>query len=128
MIRSIVLALIAVSTAFAEPRTWTDPTGRYRVQAELLNADAETAQLKIPPDRLKTVLLERLSEADRDYILHWLEDRQRKLGAAKGTLASTADLSGGEDESNPSDGFVYARPSGTRYLNKWCTLQFKAQS
>lgn len=65
-----ILAAIAVislaSTACA--REWTDATGRYHVDARLLQCHEDTVWLEKPNSRLVLVPLAKLSESDRAYV------------------------------------------------------------
>ena len=52
----------------ADVRTWTDSTGAYTVQAELVGETAGTVQLRRTDGRIVSLPLERLSAADQAYM------------------------------------------------------------
>jgi DNA-binding beta-propeller fold protein YncE len=61
----------AGGTAAAPPpklRTWTDRTGKFRIQAELVSAAAGKVKLRKTDGREIVVPADRLSEADQDYV------------------------------------------------------------
>lgn len=49
-------------------RTWTDSTGRFKVQAELLGIDGNTVKLRTEAGKEVALPIKRLSKADRDYL------------------------------------------------------------
>jgi mono/diheme cytochrome c family protein len=53
----------------AEARKWTSEDGRYSIEAELVQRDDANVTLKKRSGETVTVPLERLSEADRRYLL-----------------------------------------------------------
>ncbi len=69
--------LLAPLTAFARP--WTDNTGTHEVEAELLAFDGTQAVLRKQSGVIITVPLEKLSEADRQFLI---EDAKKKEAAA----------------------------------------------
>lgn len=54
--------------AWADVRTWTDSTGAYTVQAELVDETAGTVRLRRTDGRVVSLPLERLSAADQTYV------------------------------------------------------------
>ena len=62
----ILLLLLAVSPALA--RKWTDTTGHFSVEAELVEVKDGKANLKKTDGTLIAVPLAKLSKADRDYL------------------------------------------------------------
>jgi len=52
----------------ADARVWTDSTGRYSVEADLIAFDDETIVLQRADHQLGAVPIEKLSEADREYL------------------------------------------------------------
>ncbi|MBX3425547.1 MAG: hypothetical protein KF688_07710 [Pirellulales bacterium] len=66
--RVAFLAACAVAPALAAARTWTDSTGAYTVEADLIAFDEKTAVLQRGDHHLVEVPLENLSPADRDYL------------------------------------------------------------
>jgi hypothetical protein len=60
----------AVATPSAEPeiRTWTDNTGKFQTRASLVGCEDDKVRLKLPDATVKAVPLNRLSDADREYV------------------------------------------------------------
>jgi hypothetical protein len=52
----------------AKKRTWTDPSGKFRVEATLVRIDGDKVVLKRDDGKEIAVPLERLSDADRTYV------------------------------------------------------------
>jgi len=64
-----LLAVFVVSTSAASARKWTDSTGKYTVEAELVHLKDGIVQLKRSDDgRLIPVALSSLSSSDREYV------------------------------------------------------------
>jgi hypothetical protein len=57
-------------------RTWTDLTGRYRVDAALVEIRGGVAHLRKPDGAQLRVPLNRLSDGDRQYARGWLKNRK----------------------------------------------------
>jgi hypothetical protein len=68
-----VLLLVAASPGWA--RTWTDVTGKYEVEAEMVELQEDAVVLRTSEGKYSTVLLERLSEADRNYLAQLTKPR-----------------------------------------------------
>jgi small-conductance mechanosensitive channel len=64
----------APPTSGATVRTWSDATGQFRVEAELVEIKDATAVLKKSDGKLLQVPLSKLSNADREYV------RQSQVG------------------------------------------------
>lgn len=64
----LALGVWIASFAVAEGRTWTDSTGNYHVEADLIGFDDATAVLKKENHQLVAVPLARLSKADQAYL------------------------------------------------------------
>ena len=54
--------------AAAHARVWTDSTGRYTVEADLVSFDDETVVLKRADHELAAVPIDKLSEKDREFL------------------------------------------------------------
>lgn len=63
-----LVSLFVAGAAWAEVRTWTDSTGTYTMQAELLDETAGTVRLRRADGRIVSLALERLSAADQVYV------------------------------------------------------------
>ncbi|NUQ64533.1 MAG: hypothetical protein HUU20_18870 [Pirellulales bacterium] len=57
----------AVASSSAGLRTWTDSTGRFQIEAQLVSDDGSTVTLKKQSGQLVTIPLEKLSSADRAF-------------------------------------------------------------
>jgi hypothetical protein len=62
------LGLCFVLSAQAAARTWSDSTGYYRVEADLIGFSETTVVLKKEKDELVAVPIARLSQEDRAYV------------------------------------------------------------
>ncbi|WP_231756680.1 transglutaminase domain-containing protein [Lignipirellula cremea] len=62
------LALAIASLTVASARTWTDATGKFRMEAELVSANDSQVVLKTTDGRELTVPLAQLSRNDRVYL------------------------------------------------------------
>lgn len=92
------------------PRTWTDASGKYRIRATLVEVVDETVKLKKSDGKTVTVPLEKLSEADRN----WLE--KHAPGAESAAAASDAEwpcwLGPNHDGKSPDTGLLKSWPGG----------------
>ena len=64
----VILLCALTSMSGAEIRTWTDDTGQYTVEAELVEVRDGIVFLRKTDGSVSPVPLDRLSEADRQYI------------------------------------------------------------
>ncbi len=62
----LIVALVTQSSAYA--RLWTDSTGRYTIEAELIAFDDKSVVLQRADHELGFLPIEQLSEADREYL------------------------------------------------------------
>src|SRR3954447_6037028 len=60
--------LLGLSLAVAAPRPWTDTTGMFRVEAELVAIRNGRVVLEKADGSIITVPLEKLSAADQEYL------------------------------------------------------------
>jgi hypothetical protein len=60
--------ILACLTAGAQARTWTDSSGRYTLDAELVSADDRTVVLQRADQEMVAIPIEELSDADREYL------------------------------------------------------------
>jgi len=63
---AVCLLLLTATTALA--RKWTDQTGKYTVEAELVDVRGDKVVLKKPTGEVITVSIENLSVADRKFL------------------------------------------------------------
>ena len=87
---ALIAAVTAVATTSAWGRTWTDSTGNYQVEAELIAFNDEQVVLKRTDGHLLVVPLSRISKQDQDYLQSKEGDQARKAAdaAQTWTLAS----------------------------------------
>jgi hypothetical protein len=81
-IRGAGLLLVVLTLVLSSPvwsRTWTDTTGRYTIEADLVEVKDGNAMLKKPDGNVVAVPIARLSRADRQY----LDSRRPADGGAK---------------------------------------------
>lgn len=94
MLRRVCLLALAIGvglSAHADGRAWTDSTGVYRVEADLLGFNDTTVVLKKQNRQMVAVPIEKLSAADRDYLKskEGLEQSRRSADAMQTwTMAS----------------------------------------
>jgi hypothetical protein len=65
---TFVLAIVFVAPILANARVWTDSTGKYSIEADLIAFNNSTVVLQRPDHQLGQVPIEKLSKADRDYL------------------------------------------------------------
>jgi hypothetical protein len=65
---TLPILLMYVAAATAQQRTWTDSTGKFSVEAELVEVKDGKAVLKKTSGKLTTVPVARLSETDQRYL------------------------------------------------------------
>lgn len=76
---TLTLAIFTVCvtvTCFAAARTWTDRTGKYRVEAEFVRFEDSKVVLKTSDGRVVAVLANRLSDADQQWVRNELQRRR----------------------------------------------------
>lgn len=64
----LLLLVVAATTDAAQPRRWTDASGAFSVEAELVAVNDDSVSLKTTDGKALTVPLARLSPADRDFL------------------------------------------------------------
>ncbi len=80
-VAGFVLLLASASVCEAQARRWTDNSGKFSVEAELVEVKGDMVVLKKPDGSVVPVPIARLSEADRRY-LKSLQEPPRKESAA----------------------------------------------
>jgi hypothetical protein len=79
---STCLLFVAVCVPAADARIWTDATGKYTVDAELIDFDAKTAVMRrASSGNLIAVPIEKLSKQDREYLQTKADTQSIKEGA-----------------------------------------------
>ena len=61
------VSLLAADRSSAQMRTWTDATGKFTVEGELVDLQSGKVHLKRADGRVITVALEQLSAADQEF-------------------------------------------------------------
>ncbi len=64
----LACACLLAAPASAEVRTWKDRTGKFSIQAELVEFDGTTAKLKKADGKTIQIAVDRLSEEDRRFL------------------------------------------------------------
>ena len=64
----VSVIVLAADPVQAEMRTWTDSSGAYKVEAELVDENDGTVRLKRGDGRIVSLPLDRLSPADQAYV------------------------------------------------------------
>ncbi|MFO0943958.1 MAG: SHD1 domain-containing protein [Pirellulales bacterium] len=72
MLRQLRFSLTCLSlilcTTLAFGRTWSDSTGKFKVEADLIAQNAERVVLKTKKDKLISLDIKQLSEEDQKYL------------------------------------------------------------
>ncbi len=69
--------------AFAKSRTWSDATGKFKIEGQLKFASADEVQLTQASGRTLKIAVEKLSTTDQQFVRLFLETEQM-LGSAAG--------------------------------------------
>lgn len=90
--KTFPLIVLLLSSAFwassASARTWTDSTGVFSLEAELLEVTDGKARLKKADGKIVSLAIDRLSEADRKF----LKSPTKSSAAGDSAARETADL------------------------------------
>ena len=76
------ILLLATRAGWAEVRTWTDSTGAYRIQAELVDKDGGMVRLRKNDGQIVSLPLDQLSAVDQAYVRGPQHGREKPAGAA----------------------------------------------
>src|SRR6187401_2000620 len=63
-----LIAFVLLIPNLANARLWTDASGKYSIEAELIAFNDSTVVLQRPDHQLGQVPIDKLSQADRDYL------------------------------------------------------------
>jgi hypothetical protein len=74
------LLMLCISQVHA--RTWSDATGRIKIEAELFSASGDTVVLKKRNASLVALKIEQLSSADKQFVDEWKQEQQANLANA----------------------------------------------
>ena len=101
------LVLLSIGSAIGEPRTWTDTTGKFKLDAEFVSLEDGIVTLRRASGKTQKLPLEKLSEADREIA-------SKLASAAKPGLDRTRPS---ENESNAveSDSVAFLEKAGGRF-------------
>jgi len=75
----LVIVFLLLLVTLADARTWTDKTGRHKIEAELVGVDSGVVRLRTVSGKVISFPVDRLSKADRK----WLE-QQGSTGSPSG--------------------------------------------
>ena len=65
---SLALLICVAAASFADARTWTDPSGKFKIEGDLVSFADNVAQLKLKDGRVIAVHISRLCTADRAFL------------------------------------------------------------
>ncbi len=119
--RLLIAALLgcAVCTCQARARKWVDATGAFSVEAELVDLRDGKVRLKKTNGHIITLLLEKLSKADQEF----LEQRSGGPGSSgSATTVRLTDLTGKPRELAHDDG----KPADKKSFPRGHAVQFDA--
>ena len=80
----LLVGLLLTAAASVSARKWTDSTGKFSVEAELVEVKDGNVRLKRQDDKVITVPLTKLSKADRDFLAS-IDKAKKKNDATKAT-------------------------------------------
>ena len=66
--RTLAVSILAIACSLAAAREWTDSTGKFRVEAELVVVRSGKVILEKPDGTILTIPLDKLSAADQDFL------------------------------------------------------------
>ncbi len=78
MLTTVILGLLLATASAEDVRKWRDGTGKFSVDAELLNIEDDKAVLKKTTGSVIRVPISRLSEVDRRYLTSWKQSQAEK--------------------------------------------------
>ncbi len=101
-----LIAFIATTAGFLNPlfgHVWTDKSGHYRVEAELVSANKEIVVLRTADHRLLAVDLVQLSEADQALVRSKFGDPAKSLSpvASNNPFSPLPDSTAGNESTKP---------------------------
>lgn len=88
----LILVIVLLCSAALDARTWTDTTGKYTVNAELIGFDSDSVVLQREDHHLVQIEIAKLSPADQEYI----NSKEAKAGVEKmaGDMQTWTTMSG----------------------------------
>jgi hypothetical protein len=95
-------------SASAEIRTWSDATGKFKVEAELVGMEGETVKLRKKDGAVVDVPLARLSAADREYLSLAAESVLKDAPPEAAIVRLELTLQTGRGRGGGAKPFVYA--------------------
>ncbi len=110
---SVVGVVLLVASASGEVRTWRDKSGKFSIQAELVESDGTAVKLKRADGNVISVPVDRLSDEDRQFL-----ESQEKMAftggaAGEGAKATPGEAKGGVGAVGP--GLRYGWKAGKSY-------------
>jgi outer membrane protein assembly factor BamB len=88
----LLVAIVAVALLAAAPRTWTDPTGQFRIEAEFVDYGEGTVRLKKTDGSELSVAMNKLSAADQQWVRTELRRRIAEATPNTATRPATGNL------------------------------------
>ena len=79
--RLIFVALVLLTSAVAESRTWTDSSGKYAIDADFMDCDGTTVRLRKRSGEVISIPLDRLCKEDREHVRQ--QTQQQGVGEAE---------------------------------------------
>ncbi len=107
---SLLLGILACVPAFAAgsgrvARTWTSSDGKA-IQAELMEYSDKEVKVKLAANfNVVKIPLDRLSDADRDYVMEMVKKRDKESSLTKGAYA--AQITGKFEKAESKQGLLY---------------------
>lgn len=121
--RFVLAALCAIILASdAHARTWTDSTGKFSVEAELVDVEDGQVRLKKTDGSIITVPLVKLSAVDRAFLRRHAADARKKEPAEPPPTATARMLTGKPQELANDDG----QPAGKKSFPRGHASAFEA--
>jgi hypothetical protein len=82
----LLFAFGIATPTWSEIRTWSDSTGKHKVEAEFVELKDQKVTLRRKDGKAITIALEKLSEADRSFV------RSQSKGKAASASANSKDI------------------------------------
>ena len=64
----VLCATMLSATQAVSGRTWTDSTGKYKIEAEFVKLDGQNVHLRREDGRIVQIPINRLSQGDQDHV------------------------------------------------------------
>jgi hypothetical protein len=117
----VLCVVLARGSESADVRTWKDKTDRFSILAELVESDGTKVKLKKADGQVVEVAIDRLCDADRQYLESQLTNPFAGPAVATADLGASSPSKRDEGPSTPngaSTGLRYAWKAGQNYVYK----------